>query len=109
MKVLIDECLPRKLKRALTGHDCQTAPESGLAGLKNGELLDRSELMGFEVFITLDRGVEYQQRLEDRKLGVLLIRSKSSRLQDLLPKVPDILRTLDRISPGQLIKVGDLD
>ena len=109
MKVLIDECLPRKLKRALAGHDCQTVPEAGLAGLKNGELLSRAEAMGFEVFITLDRGIEYQQRLEDRKLGVLLIRSKSSRLQELLPKVPEIQRALDRISPGQLVKLGELD
>lgn len=107
MKVLLDECLPRKLKVALARHECQTVPEAGLAGLKNGELLNRSVLIGFDVFITLDRGVEFQQRLEARKLGVLLIRSKSSRLQELLPRVPEILQALNQISPGQLITIGE--
>jgi predicted nuclease of predicted toxin-antitoxin system len=87
MKVLLDECIPRKFKRSLAGpgRDCQTVPEAGLAGKMNGELLDLAEGK-FDVFVTLDKGLEFQQNLGGRTIAVVLIRSK--------------------IKPGQLRKVG---
>lgn len=106
MRLLLDECIPRKLKSSLAGHDCRTVPEEGLAGKKNGELLTLAEKSGFEVFLTLDRGIEYQQNLLPRHLAVILIRTTSSRLADLLPCVPELLRVLDSIQPGQLAKIG---
>ena len=106
MKVLLDECIPRKLKHSLSGHDCRTAPEEGMAGKKNGELLALAQKSGFQVFLTLDRGIEYQQNLEPRKIAVVLIRARSSRLADLLPQIPDILRVLASLEPGQLAKIG---
>jgi predicted nuclease of predicted toxin-antitoxin system len=60
MKILIDECIPRKFKRALSGHDCLTVPEAGLAGTENRELLSLAEEQRFEVFLTIDRGFEYE-------------------------------------------------
>jgi predicted nuclease of predicted toxin-antitoxin system len=105
MKVLLDECIPRKLKSSLPGHECRTVPEEGLAGKKNGELLTLAERSGFEVFLTLDRGIEYQQNLLSRSIAVILIRTKSSRLADLLPHVPELLRVLGSIQPGQLVKL----
>jgi hypothetical protein len=65
VRVLLDECLPRKLKDSLPGHECATAPESGLAGKKNGQLLSLAESMGFDLFLTLDKSIEYQQNLTD--------------------------------------------
>ena len=59
MKVLLDECIPRKLKSAFSEHDCKTAPEAGLAGQKNGVLLSRAQDAGFGVFLTMDKGIEY--------------------------------------------------
>jgi hypothetical protein len=56
MKLLLDECLPRKFKHHLHGHECHTVPEEGWAGKKNGDLLSLAEKSGFEVFLTLDRG-----------------------------------------------------
>jgi hypothetical protein len=56
MKILIDECVPRKFKANLLGHDCLTVPEAGLAGTENGQLLSLAEQRGFEVFLTLDKG-----------------------------------------------------
>jgi predicted nuclease of predicted toxin-antitoxin system len=106
MKLLLDECVPRKFRNLLTGHDCRTVPEEGLAGRKNGELLAIAEKSGFEVFLTLDRGLEYQQNLQGRNIAVILIRSNSSRLADLLPQSPEILRVLRFIQPGDLVKVG---
>jgi hypothetical protein len=61
MKVLLDECVPRKLKDALPDYECQTVPEAGLAGQKNGRLLSLAEDAGFEVFITMDGGLQHQQ------------------------------------------------
>lgn len=87
MKLLLDECIPRKFKSSLLGHDCCTVPEEGLAGKKNEELLAVAEQAGSRVFIALDRGIEYQQNLRPRTIAVVLIRSKSNRLADLLPKV----------------------
>jgi predicted nuclease of predicted toxin-antitoxin system len=57
MKILLDECVPRKLKRSLLGHECTSVPENGLAGKKNGELLSLAEQLEFKVLLTVDKGV----------------------------------------------------
>jgi len=80
MKLLLDECVPRKLKNNLIGHECQTVPEAGLAGKKNGELLSLAQAAGFEVFVTIDRGIEYEQNLVRRDIAVIMVRAKSSAL-----------------------------
>jgi predicted nuclease of predicted toxin-antitoxin system len=106
MKLLLDECLPRKLKNHLPGIECQTVPEAGLAGRKNGELLSLAERAGFSALLTIDRGIEFEQNLRRRKIAVVLIHARSSRLDDLLPHAPEILRVLGSIRRGQLVKVG---
>jgi hypothetical protein len=106
MKLLLDECVPRKFRNSLPGHDCRTVPEEDLAGKKNGELLSLAEKLGFQVFLTLDRGLEYEQNLQRRNISVILIRSKSSRLADLSPLSSEILRVLRFIQPSELVKVG---
>jgi predicted nuclease of predicted toxin-antitoxin system len=68
MKILLDECLPRKLKYRFASYDCQTVPEALLAGKKNGELLALAERQGFEIFVTMDKGLEYEQNLSDVSL-----------------------------------------
>jgi hypothetical protein len=80
MKVLIDECIPRKIKRSLRGHECQTVPEAGLAGKTNGELLLLAERQGFEVFLTVDKGIEYEQNPTGRSIAIIKVRAKSNRL-----------------------------
>jgi hypothetical protein len=104
MKVLLDECVPRRFKNSLSGHDCSTVPEEGLAGKKNGELLALAESAGFQVFLTLDRGIEYQQNLHPRTIAVVIVRTKSSQLTELLIHVPELLRLLESIQPGQLVR-----
>lgn len=61
MKVLLDECIPRKFQTQIVGHNCVTVPDSGFTGKKNGKLLRLAVEAGFEAFVTLDRGIEYQQ------------------------------------------------
>jgi len=106
MRILLDECVPRKFRNSLLGHDCRTVPEEELAGKKNGELLYVAEKSGFQVFLTLDRGVEYEQNLAQRNLAIIVIRARSNRLADLLPYVPRVLDALQSIQPGGLVKVG---
>jgi hypothetical protein len=106
MRLLLDECVPRKFRNALPGHDCRTVPEEGLAGKKNGELLSLAEKSGFEVFLTLDRGLQYEQNLRGRTIAIILVHAKSSRLADLLLHSSEILRVLRSIKPGELVKVG---
>jgi hypothetical protein len=85
MKVLLDECIPRKLKRSVAGHECLTVPEAGLAGKKNGELLSLAESLGFGIFVTMDKGAEYEQNLGGRTIAINILRAKSNRLADILP------------------------
>jgi len=106
MKLLLDECMPRRIKNYLPGHECHTVPEAGWAGKKNGDLLSLAEQSGFQVFLTLDRGLEYEQDLRGRELAVILISAKSSRLADLLPRIPTILDALRSVQAGQLTRAS---
>lgn len=106
MRILLDECIPRKFKNSFPGHDCSTVPENKYAGKRNGELLRLAETAGFEVFITLDRGLEYQQNLQGRKIAIVFLRARSSRLADLVPLVSEVRKVIDSIRPGGLVTVG---
>ena len=106
MRILLDECIPRKLKKAFLSYECHSVPDAGWAGKKNGELLALAEESGYDVFITLDRGIEYQQNLQRRRIAVILLRTESNRLADLMSHVPSMLRALDSLQAGQLVKLG---
>jgi hypothetical protein len=106
MRVLIDECLPRRLKKHLVGYDCRTAPEAGLAGKRNGELLSIAQQQKYEIFMTMDKGVEYEQNLQGLSLGIIILRAKSNQLFDLLPYVSDCLEQMKSIKPGEVVRVG---
>ena len=83
MRILIDECIDERFRNFLPGHDCQTVRYGGLAGLKNGDLLEAAERAKFEVFLTVDQGIEYQQNLTGRQIAIVIFRAKSNRLKDL--------------------------
>ena len=72
MRLLIDECLPRALKRLLTGYASRMVQEMGWSGIKNGALLSLADAE-FDVLITIDQGFEYQQNLKERKIAILLL------------------------------------
>jgi len=107
MKVLLDECVPRKFKSSLPGHQCYTVQEIGCAGMKNGELLSAAEAKGFDVFLTIDKGIEYEQNLTHRKIAILLVRPKSNRLADLHAHAPACLERLSAVVPGALMHTGE--
>ena len=78
---------------------------AGLAGLKNGELLSAAETTKFDVFLTVDQGIEYQQNLIGRKVAIIIFRAKSNRLKDLLPLAPACLVRVESIQPGQIVRI----
>ena len=105
MKILLDECIPRKFKNSLAGHECLTVPEAGLAGKKNGELLSIAEHQGYTIFLPMDKGVEYEQNLKRRSIAIMILRAKSNRLVDLLPLAEDCVRQIDSIRMGQIVRI----
>lgn len=106
MRVLLDESLPRQLARELTEHDVRTVPEQGWAGLRNSELLRLAVEEGFEVFLTADQNLEYQQNLQRLGVAVVVVASRTSRLEDLRPLIPGILRAIPAIRRGEVVRVG---
>lgn len=106
MKILLDECVPHRLRNHLQGHECQTARYAGLGGLENGELLEAAEKAKFDVLLTVDRGIEYQQEFEHRTIALVILRSKSIELKHLIPLVPAFLELLESIRPGQVVRIG---
>jgi hypothetical protein len=104
-KLLLDECIARKFKNHLSGQDCLTVPEAGWSGKKNGELLSLAENAGFQVLVSLDQGIQFQQNLTGRKIAVILLRARSNRLVDLLPLAEKILTSLSSIEPGTTVRI----
>ncbi len=107
MKLLLDECLPRKMKFLFSGsgHQCETAREAGFGGKENGELLSLAEGK-FGVLITVDKNLKYQQNLTNRKIAILVLRAASNDIDDIRPHLPEILVGLQWIKPGQVVEVG---
>jgi predicted nuclease of predicted toxin-antitoxin system len=101
MRILLDECLPLDFRRSFPDHDAHTVQWAGLKGKKNGELLRAAEIAGYDVLVTVDQGIPHQQRSADRKLSILLVRSRTNQMEDLLPLVDAILQVLETIQPGQ--------
>jgi hypothetical protein len=104
MKLLLDECLPRRLKRGLPGHDVFTVPEMGWAGIKNGDLLKLVEPV-FDVFVTIDGNLSYQQNLSERNLAFVVLSAPDNTIETLLSLMPQVLVALLNITPGQSVKI----
>lgn len=102
MNVLLDECLPRRLKNALPGHAVETVIEAGWSGTKNGELLRRA-VGKFDVFLTADQNLTYQQNLSGTKLAVVILVASNNRLQTLKSLMPKVLQSLSVIRPGEVL------
>jgi hypothetical protein len=103
--VLLDEQLPRQLGPHLIGRDVRTVQQESWAGLKNGELLDRAELAGFSARLTGDQSLELQQNIANRRLAVVVLKSRSNAIKELLPLVPGILAALAGLSAGTVSRV----
>ena len=105
MKLLIDECVDERLRLSFPCHDCVTARFAGLAGLKNGQLLDAAEAAGFDVLITVDQNISHQQNLGARSISLLILCAPTNRLRDLLLLVGPANDALDSMGHGTVVAV----
>jgi hypothetical protein len=106
MRLLIDECVDERPRLLFPGHDCQTVRFAGLAGLKNGRLLQAAEAAGFDVLITFDRHIPDQQNLSRHGIAILILCAPTNRLRDLERLVPATLSSLQAIKTGEVVRVS---
>jgi PIN like domain len=107
MRILLDECFPRPLKRELAEYEIRTVVEMGWSGKKNGELLRLMIQEGLTILLTTDQNLRYQQNLQQAGVAVVVLVAPSNRLPDLLPLLLDTRNVLNTIASGEVIEVGD--
>ena len=105
MKVFIDECIDWRLSRDIVGHEVKTARQMGWSTIKNGEILALAA-MDFDVFVTVDRNLSFQQNLPAFTIAVIVLRAVSNRLADLKPLVPALLASIPTAPRGGVTYVG---
>lgn len=106
MKIFLDECIDWRLSRDVAGHDVKTARQMGWTTIKNGELLALAAEQ-FDVFVTVDRNLAFQQNLGALTIAVIVLRAKSNRLNDLKPLVPRLLAAIAAAKLSRIMFVGD--
>jgi hypothetical protein len=105
MRVILDECLPKRLTRELPGYDAVTVPMAGWAGVQNGDLL-RQITGNFEAFVTIDGNLARQQNTGKLPFGVVVLGASSNKIEDTRPLIPKILQTLQALKLGQVIRIS---
>lgn len=105
MKLLLDECVVRDLKRDLVGHEVSTVVEAGFGGLENGQLL-RAASSQFDVLITVDRNLPFQQNIASLPIAVLILQGTGITYEDLKPLVSQVLDKLPSVRPGEIHRIG---
>jgi predicted nuclease of predicted toxin-antitoxin system len=104
MKILIDECLPRKRKQTLKEHEVMTVPEAGWTDNKNGELL-RLMIGAFDIFITIDNNLEYQQQLISQPVSCVILSAKNNRFESLVTLMSEVRHALETVQSGQVNRI----
>ncbi|MFL4969607.1 MAG: DUF5615 family PIN-like protein [Xanthobacteraceae bacterium] len=105
MKVLLDECIDWRLARDIAGHDVKTARQMGWTAIENGALLTLAA-QHFDIFITVDRNLSFQQNLDTLPIAVVVLRAKTNRIADLRPLVPNLLAAIESAVTGDLKFIG---
>jgi predicted nuclease of predicted toxin-antitoxin system len=106
MKLLLDECMPRRLRRDLTGHDVSTIEQAGLKGLQNGRLL-RAASGVFDVLLTVDQNIPSQQNIRTLPVAILIFVVKGNTYENLKALTPRALQALTTIKPGEVVRVEE--
>lgn len=100
MRILIDECVPRRLLGVFADYNVATVPYMGWSGKKNGELLKLMIDEGFNIFITVDQNLQYQQNMKGAAIAILVLYAETNSYDDLLALVPRIKETIPIVKPG---------
>jgi predicted nuclease of predicted toxin-antitoxin system len=105
VRLLLDNCVPVRLARQITGHIVESAVRRGWAALDDGPLLDAMTGQ-FEVLITVDKSMRFQQRLAGRPISIVVLRAKSNHISDLAPLVPALVIALADVKPGEVREIS---
>lgn len=106
MKLLLDECVTRHLKRDLSGHEVHTAEDAGLKGLENGDLL-KAASGAYDVLITVERNIPYQQNIADLNIAILILTAKRNSYVRLKPLIPRALNALETMKVGDVVRIEE--
>jgi hypothetical protein len=106
VKLLLDECITRFVKRDLIGHEVHTVEEAGFKGLENGELL-RAASGTYEVLITVDQILQYQQNVAGLNIAIIVLAATRNSYARLKPLIPQALIALETIKLGEVIRVNE--
>lgn len=104
MRVLLDECVPRALRKELPEHEVKTTAEAGWAGVKNGGLLEVAE-KEFDLLLTVDRNMEYQQDFSGISIAVVVMHARSNDIDFLRPLMPAVRAAIPSAKPGTVTHV----
>ena len=104
MRILIDECLDWRLCRVLDEHRCSSVHQMNWRGLSNGLLMRKAE-HEFDVFLTGDTNLSFQQNLTTFNIAVIVLEAQSTRLGETIKLMPEVLGILTTIQPGQVVRV----
>lgn len=103
MRILIDECLPKHLAQIIPTHQTDAVVSVGWSGKKNGELLKLAEAARYDVFITADQNLQYQQNLKNREIAIIVLKLESIRMQSIQVILPQLLQMLQSINKNDFI------
>jgi hypothetical protein len=105
MKVLLDECVPERFRRCIPGHDVHSAKYAGFSGRKNGELLRLAAEAGYDVLLTVDQGIPFQQRMSCRSVALIVISAPSNDIGTLEVMADAVIGALATITAGHIVKL----
>jgi predicted nuclease of predicted toxin-antitoxin system len=105
MRVLLDECVPKRLRKHLSDHHVVTVVEMGWSGVKNGKLLALAAAE-FDCFLTVDAKIEYQQHIQGLPVAILLVRAVKNDIETIQPMASEIRQALAGIQPRQFLAIG---
>jgi hypothetical protein len=106
MKILLDECVTKRLKTKLTEYQVSTVFEMGWSGLKNGALMTKAIEDNFDIFLTIDKNIEYQQNLNKYQIAVVVLNTPSSKLEFLVNLLPNFKKVINAFEKGEIYNIN---
>jgi predicted nuclease of predicted toxin-antitoxin system len=101
MKILLDECVTKKLKRLLEDYEVYTVTEMGWNGLKNGKLLQKAAEQSFDILLTIDKNIDSQQNISTHNLSLVILDVAKSNLKHLEPLIPAFIAKIEQVEKGK--------
>jgi len=108
MKLLLDECVPHRIGRLFQDHETAAVARAGFAGMKNGQLLQAAAASGFEVLLSVDQNLLYQQNLKGLDIAVVIMKAKRIKYETLAPLAPEVLKALAVIKRGEIVVIENI-